>query len=175
MNLGTQRFHCRSLPLVLAFALTMFALSAAAAVAAAPLTCQAPPGTAGIEQYCEAVPAPGGQDSGPRTSPRTSIERPPILMRRTERNLRGSADGARLAEFATTSAPGARGTHTPRSPDDQARDVSKPTSEPTNDPIAATAHAVSAGKAMGNTFPIVLLALSLGVCAVGWVRYRRNG
>src|SRR5436305_12487615 len=79
---------------VIRLALAVVALTASAAVGAlpaqaAPAHCVAPPGTSGIDQYCETVPAAGG-DTGTRGGSQGSHPLSRSVPRRTAAGLRSS-------------------------------------------------------------------------------------
>lgn len=89
------------------------------ATPAAAQSCIAPDGTAGLEEYCESVPSPGG-DRGP--SDRLD-QGAPAVPRQTERVLARSADGAALLSRPSRERRQAAATRTPSSVDGPAAEA----------------------------------------------------
>jgi hypothetical protein len=155
-------------------------------------SCEAPPGRAGLEQYCETVPGPGG-DRGPgdfgkgggsRLAPTTREElnahgAPGRALLGFAEGTGGSSDNGGAA--AGSNKPGAdadrdpRSTGDPRSRGDHRSSGDRLGSEPSNDPLRAVRAAAESGSSVGPVFLWALLALALVVGALGWVRYRRDG
>jgi hypothetical protein len=136
---------------------------------AAAASCQAPPGTAALDQYCEVVPSaegPGRGSSGGQTStlsPSTSraIASLPAAQARELRQV--------LSRLDTT--PG--GPAADKSAGVSATNSKRPAAPPSN-PLNAVTKAVGHGPTSGHVFPWFLVAL-WGILAAGsWTRYRRR-
>ena len=102
----------------------------------------------GIDQYCEAIPGPGGdRGAGDRVGP-------------GERVPAGS--GRALPR------PRARGAARDGSPDA----VPARGSTPSDDPLRAVTSAATSGATVGPLFVGTLLAMALGLVALAWLRAR---
>jgi hypothetical protein len=146
-------------------------------------SCEAPPGTSGIDQYCESVPGAGG-NRGAGDRDRSSDESLPAATRRALE--RAGKDGEALRGLAgeTPSSPGGGGDADNRSggssKDGKAGEGAGNGSgsvepEPSNNPLSAVTSAVDAGASAGPAFVWLLVALGLVLSALAWVRYRRRG
>jgi hypothetical protein len=156
----------RKLILVLWSALAVSAPPAQAA------TCQAPPGTSAIDQYCEVVPDGTGGSSTGGAGPRT-----PGLADKTEAALaRAGGDGRAIVELAkSTSARkvSSTGSGERRRPDTEPDDTSQST-ENRNGVLQAAASSASAeAERVGGLFVVVLLLAIIAMGGWGWLRFRR--
>jgi hypothetical protein len=170
--------------------LRLFVLTSALAIlCAAPATgqqCQAPPGTAAVDEYCETIPSSTGGEgagSGGSASPRPA-------PRSTARALeKAGEDGRGLSRFLAqdpNAAPAAEG----RKPGDlssdrgaagsartEARAKAEETpsdQEASSNPLRAIRSAVGSGDTVGDGFVWVILAMIVVMGGLGWVRYRRQ-
>jgi cobalamin biosynthesis Mg chelatase CobN len=156
-----------------------FAVSAAPAPAA---TCQAPPGTSAIDQYCEVVPdGAGGSSTGGGSGPNT-----PGLSRGSEAALsRHGADGQGVVALAESTARSSAGSASAGS-QKQSRRGKTPQSllserkhassvESRNGVLQAAASSASqeASRA-GGAFIVVLLAAIVAMVGWGWMRFRQT-
>jgi hypothetical protein len=123
-----------------------------------------------IEQYCEAVPGPGG-DRGNGDHDRGGGPLPAETVRALERSgadgraIVASSGGAQSGGAAQPSA-GKEGS-APAATAEVHRD------QPANDPIAAVGASFGTGDGtVGREFGTVLLVLTLVFIAGAWVRYR---
>jgi hypothetical protein len=127
--------------------------------------CQAPPGTAAIEQYCETVPSGTG-------------ERPAVagvqatLPPSTERALRASGgDGEALADLLTADRPrrarGGEGAPMRR----RWRAVAPPVG---SNPLNAVRASVESGATLGGGFVWLMTALTVLASGAAWWRHRRR-
>ena len=116
--------------------------------------CEAPPGTAGVEQYCETVPGAKGE-RGSRTEP--GVGR--ALDRRTARRLeRAGRDGRGILALPATGK--------------RKRERVERGPEPSESPLGAVGSAIESGASAGQGFVWVLVAAGLGMGGIAWVRYR---
>lgn len=165
--------RCR-LTLIIALAL---GLSVPAEVAFAQrLRCEAPPGTAAIDQYCESVPAGGGGPGNRRSGDAPDkTEAAPTVSDSALQALRANGKGGQdLAEALRSSDRTA-----PRS------DVPPPSRRPATPPVRSDAGkaglgaltavrtAVENGTTMGGRLIWLLIAIMLTAVVVGWFRFRR--
>jgi hypothetical protein len=145
---------------------------AALLVAAAPASaqdCEAPPGTAAIDEYCETIPsAAGGEVVGT-----DGLRAPPAIPRATVRALdRAGPDGKALNRFLgqDPNAPARKGERAKPLPLDGGVDQKAPSSNP----LDAIRSAVSSGATVGDGFVWVMLAITLLMVGIAWTRYRRD-
>ena|SRR5437763_2180366 len=183
---------------VIRLALAVVALTASAAVGAlpaqaAPANCVAPPGTSGIDQYCETVPAAGG-DTGTRGGGGGGHPLSSSVPRRTAAGLRGAgsvgkavlslpsgatgAAGQGAAAQGVTGAGGKGGTHgrtaNAQSPGNRSTaDQSTPSSKSDN-PLQAIRSAVSTGTSAGEGLVWIFVALGVVMSGLAWLSYRRS-
>ena len=176
---------------VIRLALAVVALTASAAVGAlpaqaAPANCVAPPGTSGIDQYCETVPAAGG-DTGTRGGGHGGHPLSSSVPRRTAAGLRsagsvgkavlslpsgaaaqgatgaGGGTGGKARSHGRKATPGARST----------ADQSTPSSKSDN-PLQAIRSAVSTGSSAGEGLVWIFVALGVVMSGLAWLSYRRS-
>jgi hypothetical protein len=154
-------------------------LAAVLVPSAAAENCDAPPGTAAVDQYCENVPSASGPGSDSGSIPG------PKVRRTVTRALQRSGDaGAQLDRFlgAKSSQSDARSArraarHPIASGDTE--DLRPPShgrspAHSSTDPLSAVQSAVSAGADVGSGFVWLLLALGLVITGAAWLRYRRG-
>ena len=116
-------------------------------------TCEAPPGTAGVDQYCETVPdARGDRGLTPGGPGRARL---PASLSRTE-------EGRRLRAFVDTNSGGSRKATKDRS--------SSPAAEG-DGPLSAFGTALEERADSGMWWPLLAIALVLALAA--WARFRR--
>ena len=165
-------------------------VAALVATPAAAQRCEAPPGTAAVEQYCETVLAAGGA----RGAGRGAAPAQPVPARTLRRLEASGAQGRQLSELlqgAPAAAP-ARGTSRAAPRRRPARRTSRaaprgrvgagrqaalrPAPAAPANPLSAVRSALTGGETVGRGFPWVLLAIAAGMGAVAWLRRgRRHG
>jgi hypothetical protein len=158
---------------------------------AAPANCVAPPGTSGIDQYCETVPAAsgdqgtrgGGGGSGSGQSGRVGGN----VSRRTAAALRSSGTGGKAilglstgsgqrSTQASSAAKGQTGTASKKhgaAQGSQGKQAPAPAGRSDN-PLEAIRSAVTAGTSAGPGFVWILVVLGAIMAGLGWLRYRRS-
>ena len=177
---------------VIRLALAVITLTASAAVGAlpaqaAPANCVAPPGTSGIDQYCETVPAAGG-DTGTRGGGGGGHPLSSSVPRRTAAGLRGagsvgkavlSLPSGTAGQGATASGGGGKGgahgrTANGQSPGNRSTaDQSTPSGKSDN-PLQAIRSAVSTGTSAGEGLVWIFVALGVVMSGLAWLSYRRS-
>jgi hypothetical protein len=133
-------------------------------------SCQAPPGTSGIDQYCEAIPGPGhNQGRGDRGGAANETTGRPV-PRSARRSLQTAGkDGAALLQL-TGKSPAQKGTtNTGRS--NGSRSASK---ESGSDPFSAVKSAAQSGTSAGPGFVWGLVVIAVFMGGMGWMAYRRR-
>ncbi|MBJ7328680.1 MAG: hypothetical protein JHC95_02215 [Solirubrobacteraceae bacterium] len=149
-------------------------------------TCEAPPGSSAVDQYCEAIPEGGGSQSsddfnrsdnsgavagsssggGGGTGGTSGQTASPAA----EELEAAGADGAAVSGLTKTS--GASATKTTTSQGAVAGDTAS--SEPSGSPLKAVSASVENGSTVGSGLIWGLLAVTLVLAALGWVAYRRH-
>jgi hypothetical protein len=149
----------------------------AAAIIAAPASgqsCKAPPGMSAIDQYCEAIPAPGG-DRGNSDADRGG--RPISAAARHALERRG-ADGKAIIALSAASPKSkltSLGGLSGASPSTTAGRGADRLDRPSDNPFAALASGFTeSGNTVGPLFGTVLLFFALVFFATAWLRYRRR-
>jgi hypothetical protein len=136
--------------------------------------CLAPPGTSAVDEYCETVPAPGGDQRVWRGDSRSA---PPDIGRRaTQQLLRRGRDGEAVLEEV------ARGPKPSRSTDDQADTAASadPVSHQDaveDDPtigLQLMGQVLASGPSLGGGYPLIVLAAILGMFGWAWRDFRRE-
>lgn len=167
----------RLLPILLALA----ALATWSAPAQAQ-NCEAPPGSAAVDQYCEAIPEGGGSQSGNdfqrerATSGSGTTEGDATALpagTATELEAAGQ-DGEAIAKLA---AGGTTGTTSGGSAD-ASGDVAGATAsseDVSGSPLKAVSASVQNGPVAGSLLIWALLGSAFAVLALGWIRYRSRG
>jgi len=152
--------------LLLGSTIAVAALLVPAGVAsAAPQRCEAPPGTAGIDQYCETLPgATGDRESG--AGPRAGRSLDPRTSRALEQ---AGQDGKGVLALPASGRGEGAGSGEGSAPAKQA--VRK---EPSGSPIGAIGSAIESGSTAGKGFIWLLLATGVGMAGIAWLRYRRG-
>jgi hypothetical protein len=153
---------------------------------AAPPSCQAPPGTSAIDQYCETIPGAGG-DRGSRSSQRGQSLSQVVPASVVGQLRRGGPVGQALLDLPATvantntsapaaSAQGGGGAGTQRPPGGpRARAQGPPAPRARSDnPLDAIRSAASSGTSAGSGLASVLVALGVAMAGLAWVRYRRS-
>jgi hypothetical protein len=152
----------------------VFALLCVLAPRAGAQSCKARPGSAAVEQYCEAIPsASGDQLSAPdsQTSPGGRA-----VSSSTAATLRKAGpDGAAVLSFVGGQARGAGNkTHASTAAGASAPiDASLPRA-PSNNPLKAVASAADTGPTAGGGLVWVLLGGAVAVAGLGWRVFRRG-
>lgn len=135
--------------------------------------CVAPPGTAGIDQYCETVPSAGGdQGAGPGQSRSAA----PVSGKTVSALERSGQDGQALNRFLgqdPSSSAGKRSGKPSAGKQGTALD-GRTADEPSSNPLAAVRSAVGSGDTVGSGFVWIMLAITLLIASVAWLRYRRG-
>lgn len=165
-----KRRHVIRLSLLVALA----SLLVIAAPTMAQQRCEAPPGTAAIDQYCETVPSAGGEREARRpNTPTTDPSRPSAsgLDAATARALRAQGpDGRALAEQLEANRSGPSSA----SEAEAADGVAEPVAENSESPTSAVRSAVADGATAGTTLPWALLAVTVLMLGLTWMRLRRS-
>jgi hypothetical protein len=167
-----------------AFARLLLIALTAMLVAAAPATaqkCNAPPGTAAVDEYCENLPSATGNSGGGSDGSNGSSGT--TAPRSTLRALdRAGESGRELKTFLgadVASAQGQSGTRqdSKRSSDRKAQPnepSGKAPTQPSSNPLTAVQSAVNSGTTVGSGFIWLLVALTLLIAGISWMRYRRR-
>jgi hypothetical protein len=177
--------------------LALVTLTASAAAGALPAhaataNCVAPPGTSGIDQYCETVPAAGG-DTGTRGGGRGGHPLSHSVPRRTATGLRNAGpvgkavlslpsgiagQGAATQSGAGGGAVGKGGAHgkgsNGRSPTNRSKAEQSTPSGKSDNPLQAIRSAVSTGTSAGEGLVWIFVALGLVMSGLAWLSYRRS-
>ncbi len=169
----------------LVIALAAALVPSIAAPAAQAQGCEAPPGSAAVEQYCEAIPQGDGSQSGNNFQREASESTPggggtngqsggnPALSAEAARELQSSgADGEAVAELARASGGGPTGAS-----DEEAGEVAGTVAQSeaaSGSPLKAVSASVENGPVAGPLMIWALLGATLIVLALGWMRFRRN-
>jgi hypothetical protein len=144
-------------------------LACVAALIAAPASraqsCQAPPGTSGIEQYCESIPGAGGERGPGDRSPSGKS-----VPAGTKRFLERRSAGEQILRLAGSG--GGRGRN--RAPSDGRRGAGPAVPEraapaPSASPLTAIAHALGPDSGADPAFYWLLVALALLLGGLGWM------
>jgi hypothetical protein len=150
--------------------LVVLALAPSAASAA---RCQAPPGTSGIDQYCEMIPGPAGprtpDTAGPSSPARGGVS--PVPSRARSALGRAGKDGAAVVGLANSGGTQRHGTQQSKrgSPPGTGAGGAK---TPSSNPLSAVSSAAQSGATLSPGLPLALIALALLAAGYGWVRYR---
>jgi hypothetical protein len=163
---------------LLLLALTAMLLAAAPAAAQ---QCNAPPGTAAVDQYCENAPSASGNGGGSGGSGGSSGASAP---RSTVRALdRSGATGKELNRYlgedvasargGTGTTKGSKNSSDRKSSSTRAPAGTAPT-QPSSNPLGAVQSAVNSGTTVGGGFIWALVLLTLLIAGVAWTRYRRR-
>jgi hypothetical protein len=154
--------------------LSLLVTALTAAIIAAPAaaqSCKAPPGMSAIDQYCEAIPSPGG-DRGNGDADRGGVPIPAAAKRALERH---GPDGQAIVGLSQASAKQAGGSgRTTTSPRGQVPASVHPDAQSRNPATAIVSGFGDTGDAVGPLFGTVLLFLALVFFATAWLRYRRR-
>jgi hypothetical protein len=158
--------------IVVAALAVMLAVPASAAAA----TCQAPPGSAGVAQYCEAIPGPGGSKPavGFPQATVTNGASPAISAEVHKSLIKRGPDGAAVLRLVNGE-PGLRvrataGGH-PSGP--SRHDEELPASPlPAGDPPSAISGALSSFSTAGSGLGGVLIAIALVMAVFGVIAAR---
>ena len=173
-------------------ALAVFALLLPASASAAPVNCQAPAGTSGIDQYCEVLPGAGGSGSDHHKKKKHVSEQ--VQQKLQSQGSDGAAilqltqsSGAADAQSNTPPAPvkkqtthrkkksSAPATTTPATTQAPARTTPQAQSEgpsPANNPFSAVGNSFSTSTGISGGFAWVLIAIGLIFAGMGWISYR---
>lgn len=156
------------LPLLAIAAIAMVWTPAARAARA---NCQAPPGTSALDQYCETIPAAGG-DRGTRDNSGARLGQ--SLSPRSAAALANAGPTGRgvLALPAGSPARGAAANRAGQTGHKGGDSASTPQAT-SNDPLNAVRSAIASGTRAGSGFVWVLIGIGVFMGALGWIRYRR--
>ena len=141
-----------------------------AAPASAAQKCVAPPGTAAIEQYCETIPAAGGE---------TGSDDDPGATRPIGDETLGQIQAA-AGDEAVRAIAGPQATAPSNAKKPSHRTNPKPAGRSTapahvdSNPLDAVASAASSGTEVGGPLVYILLALTLVLASAAWMRFRRS-
>jgi hypothetical protein len=149
----------------LLFALVLLALPAGASAR----ECKAPPGTAAVDQYCETIPAAGGEAGSGTPESRSAVGVPGDAARELEKSPEGRAV-LQLVDEKARGKGGKPGSEEPRG--DVGGIVAS--EAPPNNPLNAIRAAVESGGTVDAGFVLFLIVMTLVVSAIGWARYRRS-
>jgi len=140
-------------------------------------SCEAPPGTGAVDQYCETIPRADGDEGA--SNPGSTRSRDP-LPASTRRALRSGGSEAQALGELLEGPPGERrrGDAGRRGAEDGrgGAGLSPTTEEPSSDPFSAlTASLGQGGETVGGAFVWILVALALLMLSLAWLRFRRRG
>jgi hypothetical protein len=158
----------RARPIAAAVAVTSLALAASAPASwaqAAP--CKAPSDTSAIDEYCETLPAAGGDSPSGPGARKGGAALGRTLPRRTATELKRSAAGRALLR-----SPAPRRSERP-SAERGGGGAPAPTA-PSENPLGAVRQAVGSGTSAGPLFAWALLAVAVGLAGLAWLRRRRG-
>ena len=149
----------RALLLSSTIAVAALLVSVGAAVAQ---RCESPPGTSGIEQYCETVPtAKGDRESGTGRRVGRSLDRG------ASRSLEQAGRDGRGVLALPASGKGGRA-------EKAGRGKQSASKEPSGNAIGAVGSGIESGSSSGPGFIWLLLAAGVGMAGIAWIRYRRD-
>ena len=133
--------------------------------------CQAPPGTAAIHQYCETIPAAGGD----RTSDAKGQPAVPLSAKTAGELASSGKEGEQLLRSLghDPQASAKSGGRSDRRPTASTATPPVPPA-PSSNPLDAVRSAVTSGPSMGAGFFTVLVALTVLMAGFGWYGYRRR-
>ena len=161
-------------------ALVATALAACAiATPAGAVSCKAPPGMSAIDQYCEAMPGPGG-DRGNSDRDRGGRQLPPSALHALEG--RGPAGQSIIGLSARAQAQAAKDHKAAPGAATDGGVAANPlgaahgrADRPSENPISAVTTGLGgAGDTVGSLFGTLLLVVALGFVGMSWLRYRRR-
>jgi hypothetical protein len=148
---------------------------------AAAQRCNAPPGTAAVDQYCENMPSAtgGGGSGGGGSNDSSRANVPSSTVRALDRAGERGKELKRFLGDDVASAQGRSGkkqtperTSTRKAEKREA--VGKPPTQPSSNPLGAVQSAVNSGTTVGIGFIWLLVALTLLIAGIAWLRYRRG-
>ncbi len=161
---------------------TLLAALAAIMIMAAPAAaqkCQAPPGTAAVDQYCENVPSATG-DGGDGSGGTSGGSAPQSTVRALDRSgTSGKALNTFLGEDVASARVGTKSKQGSKQSTDRAKTGARepkgtaPT-QPSSNPLGAVQSAVNSGTTVGSGFIWILVALTLLIAGIAWLRFRRR-
>ena len=174
-------------------ALAAFALLLPASASAAPVNCQAPAGTSGIDQYCEVLPGAGG--NGTNHKKKKQHVAPSVTKKLQSQGDAGAAilqltesSGAANAQTATPPAPVKQhntrhkkkqaastpsgSTTTQTTPAKPVAPAARPEPAPADDPFSAVGNSFSTSTGLSGGFVWVLVGIGLVFAAMAWISYR---
>jgi cobalamin biosynthesis Mg chelatase CobN len=177
-------------------AFAVIALLIPASASAAPVNCQAPAGTSGIDQYCEVLPGAGGSGSNHhKTKKHVSSQVQQKLQSQGSDGaailqLTQSSGAADAQTTQTTVVVKKKTTHhkkksstapsnsTPSTPVPAPKTTPQAQSEgpsPGNDPFSAVGNSFSSSTGISGGFAWVLVGILLVFVAMAWISYRGRG
>jgi hypothetical protein len=156
--------------------LVVTAMLATAGPAAAQ-RCNAPPGTAAVDQYCENVPSATGNGGGSDGS--SGATAPQSTVRALDR---AGESGQELKRFLGEDVASAQGQSGKKRLSERAADrktqkpepTGKAPAQPSSNPLGAVQSAVNSGTTVGSGFTWLLVSLTLLIAGIAWMRYRRG-
>lgn len=141
-------------------------------------SCQAPPGTAGIDQYCESIPGAGGNQGHPNGPGGGNPHPGKGVPGRARRALSDAGpDGQGVLDLAQGEAGSAKQSKEPTVSDGSTNGAasSGPGASPSNNPLSAIRSSAQSGATLSPGFAVVLVLLGLSALGATWFRYRSRG
>lgn len=140
-------------------------------------SCEAPPGTGAVDQYCETIPDAGGDRGASDPGPTRSREPLPASTRQALRS--GGSEAQALGELLEGPSGERPGSDAGRRGDNERGRAGLSTrrvEEPSGDPFSALTASIGQGdETVGGAFVWILVALTLLVLSLAWLRFRRRG
>ncbi len=146
--------------------------------------CEAPPGSAAVDQYCEAIPEGGGSQSGndfqreraTSGAAATPSGDSPGLPAGTATALESAGqDGEAVAKLAAGGAGRTTASEDAAEPAGEVAGATASSDDVSSSPLKAVSASVQNGPVAGSLLIWALLGSTIAVLALGWIRYRRSG
>lgn len=158
---------------VLAFALAVVLALPASSEAQ---SCEAPPGTAAIDQYCETVPDVEGVRGAGEPAPAA-----PVAQDTLDELAASGADGEAFAQSLGDGLGDGPGSGSSPEGISDGNDRTAPTTSssgmpdaPSNNPLTAVSQAVGDGSTVGLGLIVVIIAATIAIMGWAWLAYRRR-